>query len=66
VRRVPWPGWLAAVTVTLCACASSAAIASPIPLREVWAAAWPRENNDGTRLQIWDCNGQIQQSWRVP
>ena len=20
----------------------------------------------GTRLQIWDCNGQIQQSWRVP
>ena len=49
VRRVPWPGWLAAVSVPLCACASSAAIASPIPLPEVWAAAWPRQNRSETR-----------------
>jgi beta-glucosidase len=21
---------------------------------------------NGTQLQIWDCNGLIQQSWRVP
>jgi hypothetical protein len=23
-------------------------------------------SKDGTQLQIWDCNGGIQQSWRVP
>ena len=40
VRRVPWPGWLAAVSMPLCACASSAANA-PATRSRTWPA--PRE-----------------------
>lgn len=39
VKRVPSPGSLATVSVPACARASSAAMARPIPLPEVWAAA---------------------------